>query len=329
MMMKVNLILFQLDHPHTGKQLISVYMVKKDRYRPLFCNSEFYLKNQEQFGRWKLLFKDLTIEQKVISWICGLSLLRRPKDWYGGKRLMTFVPSSVDKNHPLSLSELTKNTIIEIPMKLDSQMNLFELANSIRIKALPEGSLRALTKCGSPDFNVEMIYSIPTALELLTYQLNGKRVVSFNEDFLIWPTTLYHGRDFLSFMIHDLIHSDHFLNQPMNRLGQLGFYRCINSILKEKSLKKLLQNQKFKDGFEYIISDMNSHPVHLFKTLHARVRDDFGNSDLIPPAWLSWTRVWSSEDSKTFSALQKINTQLFSHKDAEDITDWCIALGHN
>jgi len=302
----------------------------KDRYRPVFCSESFYLQNQQLFSEWNQLFKKLNSSQKVQAWVITLSLLRRPDDWFGGFRKNLFIASAdVSFSHPLILSDLaTPSSPLQFSEKL-AGLNLFQIANEVKIKALPETALRALTCLTKQRYPLQVVTQVPTPKELLQIQLEGKRIISFNEDFKTWPHTLYHGRDFLSFMIHDLIHADHFFATPANRAGQLGFYRCIQMILEDQNLQTLLSDSVFNEAFEYIISDMNSHPVHLFKTLHARVLHSIESEMNAISLWNSWTSVWSRGDLRIDSALQKINTQLFSDNDALAMTEWSIALGHN
>lgn len=302
--------------------------ILKDRYRPVFCSDSFYFANQKLFSEWNSLFKKLSSTEKVAAWVAGLSLLRRSGDWFGGLRKQDF-SAETSVAHPLRLEDLlTPSSSLKIPSQLKS-FDLFQVIRQVRIKALPETALRALAHMSTQQYPIEVIQFVPTPAELLQYQLEGRRILSFNEDFATWPTTLYHGRDFLSFMIHDLIHADHFFATSEHRAGQLGFYRCIAMILKREDLQEFLKNENFKEAFEYIISDMNSHPLHLFKTLHARLQHLLENEMKTKSLWSGWTSVWSSEDLTVFSALQKINTQLFSDTDALEITRWCIALGHN
>lgn len=303
----------------------------KDRYRPLFCSEAFYLQNQKVFSEWYPLFKNLSSTEKVQAWALGLSLLRRPRDWFGGLRKYPFIESgSTLSAQPLLLKDLlTASCDLEITARF-RELSFTEFLNCVQIKAIPETALRSLTFLMDQRYPLEVLYHVPTPQELLQIQIQGKRIISFNEDFKTWPGTLYHGRDFLSFMIHDLIHANHFFSTPEHRAGQLGFYRCIQMILQDIHLQELLdQNSVFKEAFEYIISDMNSHPVHLFKTLHARVFHALENEMKAISLWRSWTLIWSSEELTVISALQKINTQLFSDKDALKITAWSIALGHN
>lgn len=54
------------------------------------------------------------------------------------------------------------------------------------------------------------------------------------------PDSVTNERDFLSVIIHDLIHADHFLKDNKNMLGQLGFYHFIGIIWLHDSLQTLL-----------------------------------------------------------------------------------------
>lgn len=304
--------------------------IVKDRYRPVFCSDQFYSDNQSLFTEWKHLFSSLSSIEKTQAWVIALSLLRRPEDWFGGLRkspLVQFNASSA--GHSLTLKDLqTKYSNLHIPTKL-SDFNLYQVANEVKIKAVPDAALRSLACLTNQIYPIQILNYVPTPAELLNFQLQDKRILTFNEELTEWPSTLYHGRDFLSFMIHDLIHADHFFINSENRSGQLGFYHCVKQILQNKNLQTLLKDDKFTAGFEYIISDMNSHPIHLFKTLHARIIHVSNDENLAKAVWNDWTSVWSAGKDDINSALQKINTQLFSDKDALKLTEWCIALGHN
>ena len=301
----------------------------KDQYRPLFCEASFYRAHQELFVQWNHLFRNLTSVEKVQAWVCALSLLRRPEDWFGGRRKNPLRIASKNLLHPLQLNQITNLSAICIPPKLDPNLNLFDFLNQVLIKALPESCMRSLVQMSDQTYPLVVLQTVPTPQQLLKFQLKNERVISFHENFETWPNSVYHGRDFLSFIIHDLIHADHFFALPQYRCGQLGFYRCIKMILDEKHLLNFLKNETFKKAFDYIISDMNSHPVHLLKTLHARLLHSCNDENQLNTVWNDWTQVWSSEDFTTYSALQKINTQLFSSNDALRLTDWCIALGRN
>jgi hypothetical protein len=305
----------------------SSFKSTKDRYRPIFCSPDYYLQNLLLFEKCKIQFQNLAQTEKVQAWVTLMSLLRRPEDWFGGLRKTPLTSSKLQ--HTYSLKNLLQKTHLIWPKNLNPEINLLTFLNEVKIKALPDSCLISLIKLTHQDDPLQIIFEVPKPLELLNYQLQGKRIISFNEDVSTWPTTLYHGRDFLSFMIHDLIHANHFFSSPENRHGQLGFYRSIKQILNDPELKILLQNEDFRNGFEYIISDMNSHPVHLFKTLHAKIlqtTNDLAQTQII---WKGWTEVWSNQNLSLNSALQKVNTQLFSDIEALELETHSIALGYN
>ena len=182
----------------------------KDRYRPVFCEPNFYLRNQNLFSEWLELFKDFTPVEKIQGWVVALSLLRRPDDWFGGFRKVAVIHEDFD--HPLRLNELN----FKIPSKLKSDMNLFTLINHVYIKPLPDPCLRSLVRVTNQSYPLEIVHHVPSPRELLSYQLRGKRIISYNQDFKTWPSTLYHGRDFLSFIIHDF-------HRPKTMRGSLAF----------------------------------------------------------------------------------------------------------
>ncbi len=304
---------------------------KKDRYRPLFCTFDFYSQNQMAFKLWKTRFQSLSNVEKVQAWVLSLSFLRRPKDWYGGVRKRSFTDETgINATHPLNLIDLIEELPIYCPTQLQQGVSLATLLNSCKVKPLPESCLRSLFSLSDPNFPLIILEYIPTPRELLDYQLKGMRVVTFNENCEAWPSMNCGGRDFLSFIIHDLIHADHFLKDNKNKNSQLGFYHFVQGIWNEPSLHKLLLSTEFKTGFEYIISDMNSHPVHLFKTLqallqHADQHVDPDRSE-VKNIWNSWISIWTTQHS-CIDALQKINTQLFSDIDALVLENLCFENG--
>ncbi|MBC7421154.1 MAG: hypothetical protein H7328_10535 [Bdellovibrio sp.] len=308
--------------------MLRIISEKKDRYRPLFCERDFYVSNQSIFGMWKTHFADLSNVEKVQAWVFTLTCLRRPNDWFGSIRkeyLISDICPDSKLNH-LSLRQTFQDTPVNIPLKLDPQLSILSALNILKIKPLPETCLRSLCQLSNPQFPLIILEHIPSPYELLGYQLKGLRVVSFNENYQTWSDHLNIERDFLSFIIHDLIHADHFFKDNKNKNGQLGFYHFIEKIWLHESLHTLLLSSEFKKGFEYIISDMNSHPLHLLKTLRAYLSQAVQSPNQTEMIWNSWVSAWTHEPTAA-NALQKINTQLFSDIDALEVEKLCIAVG--
>lgn len=308
-----------------------IHKKHNDRYRIQFCDKNFYIRHQPLFKLWKTRFLALNNVEKLTAWLVALSCLRRP-DWYQGKEKcqLPFSFSGCSSSmrhpprHPLTLAELFKDTPISIPKKLSPAMDLFEFISCHKIKALPEVCLRSLCNVVSLTYPVIITDKIPTPGELLTLQISGQRIISLNEACEEWPHTLYAERDYLGFLIHDLIHAEHFFSQALHRDGQLGVYRFLEKILSDKDLNSLLaESEKFRVGFEYIISDMNSHPLHLFQTLHSLLFSTLKNDSRAFEVWLRWCSLTLSPPG----AFARVNTLGFTLEDAAFIESFCISVG--
>jgi hypothetical protein len=329
----------------------------KDRYRIQFCDENFYRRYQNVFEMWQKRFKSLENVEKLQAWVTVLSCLRRPNDWYGGPRALPIVSTAMlttssldvdvscvssDKNynHKLTLSEIFEGSPVLIPSKLPSSMNLFDFLNAHRIKALPESCFRSLCYIRTGRYPLRLSSGVVSPFELLQIQFRGERIVSMDEDFSAWPERLYSGRDYLGFVIHDLIHADHFFYEPQHRDGQLGFYKFVNSFINDESLAGLLTEKPtaaFREGFEYIISDMNSHPLHLFQTLHSLLFKSVGNDVIASGIWRRWLALAANSSAGMscydslkgvcdFSVLERINSRDFSFEEAKAVESLCMQL---
>lgn len=143
--------------------------------------------------------------------------------------------------------------------------------NHIRLRGIPDSAKNALTQWLNNQYPLTLFFRIPTVDEVFNLQKRGGRCVSFfleSKDML----QLYHGRDVISFIIHDLIHANEFYSNPERAQQQIGFYHWLDEIKSFPQLQNLLQSSEgFKDRWEYLLSDMNSYCGHLLKTLHAAI----------------------------------------------------------
>ncbi|MGZ3692156.1 MAG: hypothetical protein ACXVAX_11680 [Pseudobdellovibrio sp.] len=296
----------------------------KDRYRILFCHENFYSDYQSLFKMWKTRFAHLSDVEKLQAWTLCLSCLRRPQDWFGGKSQAPLVAENHFKNS-LTLQELFENSPILIPKKINPTMNVFEFINNYKVKALPEACFRSLCYMVDNRYPLKMTQGEVTPFELLKIQLNGERVVALNEDYETWPHTLYANRDFLGFILHDLIHADHFFREPKHRNGQIGFYHFIRNFSETSSLQSLLEAHEFRSGFEYIISDMNSHPLHLFQTLHSLLFKTLRDDRLAEQIWKEWSNKTPTTELN-LQILLKVNSPEFTHESARCLELLCETL---
>lgn len=108
---------------------------------------------------------------------------------------------------------------------------------------------------------------IPSSRDVLAMQAVGHRCVSVIT--LKLDDLILNERDPLSFMLHDLVHAYKMFNEQTLLKGQWGFSCAIMKIYKnhrgEDKIQELCDSdEEFRDKFDYLISDMNSHPKHLF-----------------------------------------------------------------
>jgi hypothetical protein len=304
--------------------LSSIHKKNKDRYRIRFCDNDFYLNHQNTFKLWKTRFAPLSDVEKLQAWVVALCCLRRPLDWYAGPNATAVFDSSF--KHSLTLAEVFAGTPIRLPPKLSIDLNLFDFVNHHRIKAVPESCFRSLRLMTNGTYPLLIRSDVVAPAELLDLQLQKKRIAAFNDDFEKWPTTLYAGRDHLGFMLHDLIHADHFFGSPQDRDGQLGFFTFAKNILSDRQLQRLMQIEKFKEGFEYIISDMNAHPLHLFQTLHSFLSQVVPEANEASQIWQGWLGC-NDLTSNDHAALSAVNTRAFTLENAQQIQDYCQIIG--
>jgi hypothetical protein len=108
--------------------------------------------------------------------------------------------------------------------------------------------------------------TIPTPLELLEVQAQGRRGVTVFSNPQEWEQN-HQNKSAFEFVIHDLVHADHFFEKDDWQEGQQVFYQFILSRWNEPLIQAI--RQLCPNSFDYLISDMNSHPLHLMRTLHA------------------------------------------------------------
>lgn len=107
---------------------------------------------------------------------------------------------------------------------------------------------------------------VPTPLELLEVQASGQRVVTVFSKPEEWKQ-MFGEKNAFEFVLHDLVHADHFFEKKDWCEGQTQFYRYVLESWNHPLTVKTRTH--CPEQFDYLISDMNSHPKHLFQTFEA------------------------------------------------------------
>jgi len=145
---------------------------------------------------------------------------------------------------------------------LATQSVIIQHLNHYHWIGLSDRIRRSLIQWHLGHYPLKLCFYVPSPYEVLETQARGQRVVTAFNNEEDWKKTWGH-HDAWNFIAHDLIHADHFFINPENQKGQIQFY---NSILKYWHSKEILTLHT-NPGFEYLISDMNSHPMHMLETL--------------------------------------------------------------
>lgn len=145
---------------------------------------------------------------------------------------------------------------------------------SIKLRGIPESVQRSLERWSQGEYQLQLLFHEPRMEDVMALQARGQRCISLmiqRNQILDYE---HDGRDFLSFLIHDLIHADHLMRDPQAFARQVKFSRWLESIwsrVGEALREERWSSQRVR--LEYVSADMNSHIVHLLKTLKALIQE--------------------------------------------------------
>ncbi len=163
--------------------------------------------------------------------------------------------------------------------RLATPISLSEFLAAVRFRGIPDSARLALASWIDGSYPLALYFHIPPAEEVFALQRQGGRCITFFKQARDL-TQLHHGRDAISFIIHDLIHAHEFYSRPERARQQIGFYHWLAEFRKQPLLQAYLAaSEAFRAQWEYVIADMNSYCGHLLKTLQAAVAIHFPNPD--------------------------------------------------
>ena len=107
---------------------------------------------------------------------------------------------------------------IRWPEIIFTEISVLEFLNSVKIKSIPDSVLLSLNFVTNNKKLFHITKLCPTPYELLTFQAREQRVLTFENDYRLWPLLNYEHRDVLSFWLHDLVHAvEFFQNQNADK----------------------------------------------------------------------------------------------------------------
>lgn len=187
-------------------------------------------------------------------------------------------PALVAQTLVLMSRVIYRNRAFKIKLSTVTEKNEFmdpcQVVQNGLLTGVPEAAYQAFDLWSRGKIKLRLLFHIPTPLEVLQIQCQGERCLSLLIDEAHLLKTDERDRDFFSFLIHDLVHAHHFWKTQDEYHGQIQFYEKMKSLVEQNHLiQKALTEPRFKSEFEYLISDMNSHPRHLEWTLIAQIRN--------------------------------------------------------
>lgn len=191
-----------------------------------------------------------------------------------------------------------------IQRRLSQVRSLYDIFDGFNFKSTPFTVNRSVVEWAKGHYHLELMFRIPDPKEVLRQQIQGKRCVSALVDSRI-ETYILGERDALSFIMHDLIHADHFYHDNQCYQGQLGFYALLYKTLEDFDLS----HAGFSEEFEYLIADMNAYAVHLLKCLKSAMIHYFSEE-----YFLKWALPLNPPD-----ALMRLNTSRYAPSEMDQV----------
>lgn len=118
-------------------------------------------------------------------------------------------------------------------------------------------------------YDLQLRLEIPDPLEVLRLQAQGSRPVTLipDPDRALRPVLSKADGD--AFLIHDLEHAFRFFHDPRLHAGQRRWFGYLLRAVEAGLFESLRADPVFAGQFDYLISDMNTHPLHGLRYLTA------------------------------------------------------------
>lgn len=163
----------------------------------------------------------------------------------------------------------SQNDNLPYTKKIGPKTSLGELLANWQLKMVPQKAQCTLQHWARKNWNLQ-IFSRPLEWkEVLALQASGSRCVTVITDPKDLANHVLNERDPWSFTIHDLEHGFQFFSDPVMHRAQSGFYLKTLQALNQG----LFSAVPLPPLCKYALSDMNSHPLHMWLTFRQGILD--------------------------------------------------------
>lgn len=189
--------------------------------------------------------------------------------WLSSRKTIQTPPSTKPKARKTLPVPLTERQIERLDRHGCS--TILDILEWFQLKGVAQDAQDGLIGWLKGIYPLDLLFTIPTPEQMLIHQCQGRRYVTLRreEHLLFSPIGRHSGT--LEFLLHDLEHAQKFFGNPQLNKGQMAFFCELKAALDFGFFDLLRKDSQFSTEFDYLMADMNSHPVHLWKYLKAIV----------------------------------------------------------
>jgi len=156
--------------------------------------------------------------------------------------------------------------------KIPAEQSLGQIMNQSLFKKETLRSSQGLVHIFVQPETVKILDYIPTPIQMLEMQAQGFRCVTLLRAQNWFRHSFDHKRNLRDFVIHDLEHIWQMFENPQLTWQQIQFSKKLYELTIAGEFDSLRNDPNFSGEFNYIISDMNTHPAHMFATLKSLIQ---------------------------------------------------------
>lgn len=206
----------------------------------------------------------ITLWESVVSYVWTLNAREQKAPYLSGLR-DPLIDGVIPETRPLTDLLWLPN----LQVAGQSPKNLGELVCLYKWKKIQARIQWILELWLKQPLPLKVVEEVVTPYEMLEEQSRGWRVITLPIHHRDPSADVVPGKRPLAFVLHDLEHAERFFHNEQNYYGQVGFYNRLQESVAHGFWGDLLKNPDFEKAFFYLMSDMNTHCVHMLKYLRA------------------------------------------------------------
>jgi len=179
---------------------------------------------------------------------------------------LKFLFQHISENLPPDVFNSCFAPSLKILKNIPQDQKLIQLCPYWRWRNVPAVVWESLFQWHEGQFHLQLRFDIPTPQDVLQLQIEGQRCVSVFCEAQELKKIHEHDRDAFLFTVHDLEHAWQFFSRPNLFIYQKEWCRLLHKAFVLGPWKDFIE-PAVSDSFNYLISDMNSHPWHAYLTL--------------------------------------------------------------